>query len=126
MQQFGVDIRQFDQRDRRDETEHFLKGVDQTVAADREDGADSEVEVHPRIDCSYIAHLCKRDSGISHRLRHEDPHGRLYQLCTACHVGQRGDSHHADHDLDEEELHGGRHDDRGDQDGCKVEIEGGS
>ena len=121
VQQLRVDIRQFDQRDRRDETEELLEAVDQAVTTDREQAADEEIEVHPRIDGREDACLRKGEGRVGNALREVDPCGCLHQLGAARHVREGRYRNHADYDLNEEELHRRRHDDRCDEDGRKMQ-----
>ena len=124
VKQFGVDVRQFDKRDGRDETEQFLKHINQTVASYREQAADEEIEIHPQIDRRPYARLRESECGISHTLREEYPCRRLYELCAAGHVRQRRHRHHAYHDLDKEELYGRRHYDRRNEYRCEMQEKG--
>ena len=123
VKQFGVDIRQFDEGDGRDKTEQLLEAVYQTVATDGQQAADREMEVHPRVDGRPCTGLGEGDSGVSDRLGKENPRSCLDELCAACHVSERGDSYHADDDLDEEELNRRRHHDGRDEDGGEMQEE---
>ena len=84
MKQFRIDICQFNQRDRRDEVEHLLKRINQSVAAYGKKCADEEVKVHPRIDCIPSTCLRESDSRISQYLRKQDiavkPYGRFLRI----------------------------------------------
>ena len=126
VQQFGVDIRQFDQGNGRNKPEHFLKGIYQSIATDGKQEADEEIEVHPEVDRREDTCLRKGDGGISDRLREEYPCRRLYQLGAARHVAKRGDSNHSDYDLNEEELNGCGYYNGSDEDGCEMQEECGS
>ena len=124
VEQFGVDVGEFDKGDGRDETEEFLETVYQTVTADGEQAADEEIEVHPRIDGREDACLREGEGGVGKGLGEEDPCGCLNELGAACHVREGRDGYHADYYLDEEELHRRGYYDGSDEDGGKMQEEG--
>ena len=116
VQELGVDIREFNQSKRRDETEHFLKGEDESVATDGEQTGDEEIEIRPRFDSVPRTGLGNDERGVHECLDPEVPSCCTEQLCPAGHVVQDGNSSKADTQFDEEELHRHRNDNRGDED----------
>ena len=106
--------------------EHFLKRVDQAVTTDGEYCGYCKIDIGHRDDRIERTGLCKGDGRVRNDLDEKHPTGSLYELCTACHIREGRDSHHAGSDLDKEEDLGCRYKDRGDEDRSEMQEEGGS
>ena len=125
-QQFAVDVGEFDERHVGGEAEQFLVEVEERIGEEEQHGVDDEGHAGVPVELMDVADGDELHGAPDDDVREQHDQCAAEELRALGEFGEAEDGAEACHELEQHELVGAGHDERGDEDDDEVRHEGGA